>query len=91
MKRDFVSIALVTVFVASSATASWMCYWFLKSARDLRNVQAQIARNEQRRAAVQSLASDLAEYSKMHPAINPLLEQIGLRMRANTNSPGARP
>jgi hypothetical protein len=91
MKRDTVSILLVTIFIATTATASWMCYWFLKASRDLRNVQAVMAYNDQRRAAIQSLAIDLGEYSKTHPAINPMLEQIGLRARQTTNSISGRP
>ena len=88
MKRDLLSPALLLGLFLSTLAASGMCYWFLKASRDLRALQAQTAVINQKRAALQAFAIDVNEYARRNPAINPLLDQLNLRLRIPTNAPG---
>lgn len=96
MKRDVLAIGLVGVVMLSTLATVGMCYWYLKTARDVRyqqnamkDLNRGIARNRQ---ALQSLALDLNSYARRNPAIVPLLEQMNLRMDLPTNSVvGGRP
>jgi hypothetical protein len=36
------------------------------------------------RALVSALAGDMVEYSRRNPAIDPILESVGIRARTNT-------
>jgi hypothetical protein len=96
MKKDVLAIGLVGVVMISTLATVGMCYWYLKTSRDVRYQQSAMtdinrgmARNRQ---ALQSLALDLNNYARRNPAIIPLLEQMNLRMDLPTNSvAGGRP
>jgi len=86
MKRDLLTSILALVLLASSLAAAAMAYKFLKTSSEFRFLQEQVARVNQKRALFQNFAVELNEYSLRNPAINPLLDQTGLRMRAVTNT-----
>jgi len=53
-------------------------------------LQTDMARLQYNRTLMSSLVNDLAEYSRTHPAIDPVLESIGFRMN-RTNTTQAKP
>jgi hypothetical protein len=86
MKRDLLTSILALILLASSLAAAGMCYKFIRMSHEYRFLQEQVARVNQKRALFQNFAVELNEYSIRNPAINPLLEKTGLRMRAVTNT-----
>lgn len=65
----FVSAILSAVGALSYYTAS----------SQLRNLQAQIAKMESGRNLTRALAAEAVEYSKRNPAIDPVLQSVGLK------------
>lgn len=86
MKRDLLTTILALTLLATSLAAAAMCYKFLRLSQEHRALQNVVAQVNQRRALVQSFVVELNEYSLRNPAINPLLEQMNLRLRLTTNS-----
>jgi hypothetical protein len=68
-----------------------LCWLYISNTRELRTLQAQAAQINNNRALINALANDAVEYSKTHPAIEPLLESVGLKTSksapASTNKP----
>ena len=86
MKRDLLTSILALVLLASSLAAAAMCYKFLKLAQQARLMQERVVQDNQRRAIFQNFAVELNEYALRNPAINPLLDQMGLKLRLISNN-----
>ena len=86
MNRDPVPAILAVVLLVSVTATAGLCYWYLRSTRELQQIQAQVAQVNSRRALMQSLASEAMEYAKRNPAMVPVLQSLGLRTRIQTNS-----
>jgi hypothetical protein len=86
MKRDLLTSILALILLASSLAAAAMCYKFLKTAHFTRVLQEQVVKANQDRVRFQSFAVELNEYAVRNPSINPLLDQMGLRLRLVTNN-----
>jgi hypothetical protein len=90
MRRDplttFLAVGLLVSVIATAA----LCYWYLQCSRQYSRLEMEVggivAGIEQNRARLQALASDSLEYSKKNANILPLLESVGIRSRAQTNS-----
>ena len=81
------SNAILTVLLAISVLLSVMfCLQYSFQARELRRISGQINHINMYRSWVQSLANDCLQYSEKNPAINPILQSVGL-----TNSTAAKP
>jgi hypothetical protein len=93
MKRDFLAMGLITVLIATTIATVGMCYWYLKSARNVREMQMGVNHVNRNRQALQALAVDLNNYARRNPLIYPTLEQLNLRMGpSSTNtSTGGQP
>ena len=63
-----------------------MCYKFLKMAHFTRVLQEKVVQANQDRVRFQSFAVELNENAVRNPAINPLLDQMGLRLRLVSNN-----
>jgi hypothetical protein len=86
MKRDLLTSVLALILLASSLAAAAMCCKFLRTSHEFRFLQEKAVLANQQRALVNSFVIDLNDYSLKNPAINPLLDQMNLRLRAVTNS-----
>ena len=86
MKRDLLTSILALILLASSLATAAMCYKFLKMAQHTRMLQEKVAQANQARPLFQNFAVELNEYALRNPAINPLLEQMGLRLRLMSNN-----
>ena len=78
MKNSPLTTVLLGVLVLSALTSVVLCWMYISNARELRNLQAQAGAIQQNRAFVSALANETLEYSKTHPAIEPVLESAGL-------------
>jgi hypothetical protein len=87
MKRDILAIGLITVLIASTLATAGLCYRLLKMSRTMPQMQGSVNHINRNRQALQSLAVELNEYARSNPSINPLLQQMNLRIRTATNAP----
>jgi len=89
MKNSSLTTTLLWL-VALSAVASILFFWlFISNSRQLRLLQVQVNAINANRPIINGLATDSLEYAKKNPAIEPLLESVGLRGKpgSGTNKP----
>jgi hypothetical protein len=95
MKKDALAFWLIgALFLGTLATAG-MCYSFLRTNQQLRELQPSINLVNGRRGLMQALGADLNEFGRRNPSIIPALEQMNIRLRnvtaAATNASGGHP
>ncbi len=56
-----------------------LCWLYISNTRELRTLQTQATLINNNRALINALANDTVEYSKTHPAIDPILESAGFK------------
>ena len=78
MKNSPLTTLLLGLLVLSALGSVVLCWMYISNARELRALQSQAMSIQQNRAFISSLANDTLEYSKTHPAIEPVLEAAGL-------------
>lgn len=83
MKSNTILTWILAVCVLSSVM---FCMKHIFQTRDLRSLSMQVQGINNYRAGIQSLLSDSIEYSKKNPAIDPLLQQIGLKPGPSASS-----
>jgi hypothetical protein len=93
MKNEPLTGLLTGVLALSALVTVGFFYSYVKNTRELRSLQNQVFLINNRRAAVTSLAGDVMEYSKTHPAVDPILEAANLKPRtaaSATSKPAAK-
>jgi hypothetical protein len=84
-------LGLLTLSVLGSVVLCWL---YISNTRELRSLQAQASMINNNRTVINALANDTVEYSKKHPAIDPILESVGLKpsnaAQPPTNKPAAK-
>ena len=92
MKSNPITAILLGVLFCIAILTLFLCYFSTKYSSEIRMLQMQAAGINNNRAFIQSLAADAAEYSKKNPAIDPVLESLGIKPRAgaSTNKPAAK-
>ena len=91
MKSNSLAVALVGMLLVVAAFTAWFAVTFNLSYLQLRRLQARAATYTNNRALVQNLAGDLVEYSKRNPAIDPVLQSLGLKAANPATAPAASP
>lgn len=81
MKNQLWTVLLFLVLVLLVLTSSGLAYVYVRSTKKLQTLQAQANVITQYRTVIQSLANEAIEYSKRNPAIDPILQDIGLKVR----------
>jgi hypothetical protein len=72
--------------LAILATAG-IALWQVRSVQKLNSLQFQAVEINRDRARINALATEAVEYSKRNPAINPLLQSVGVKPQ--TSAPAA--
>jgi hypothetical protein len=96
MKTNSLAAALVGMLLVVALLTAWFAVTFNLSYVQLRRLQSRAANYTSNRAAVQSLGADLVEYGKRNPAIEPILQSVGLKpanpapVPANSAKPATR-
>jgi len=97
MKTDGNSSLLNLILGVSLVVLAVLCIQFFFKSRELRSFQSTVAAyqsNQNRKAQLNLLIADLLEYSKTHPAIDPLLESVGAKRNpaapANPSKPSSK-
>ncbi len=76
---------LISLFAIGALFAAGLAFLYARTNGELRRVQAQIPQVERHRALAQQLAADVIEYSKTHPAVNPILQTVGYQPTNSLN------
>jgi hypothetical protein len=79
MKNTPLTTILLGVLTLSALASVVLCWLYISNARELRSLQTQASQINNNRAIINALANDTLEYSKTHPAIDPVLESLGLK------------
>jgi hypothetical protein len=62
-----------------TAVALFLAILFEVRFRQLRNLQPQVVNAQNNQNFVNALANDALDYSKQHPAIDPILQAVGVK------------
>ena len=79
MKNSPLTTILLGVLTLSALASVVLCWLYISNTRELRSLQGQANVINNNRALINSLAADSLEYSKTHPAIDPVLESLGFK------------
>jgi len=77
---------LICVLAVSVLASIWLFYTYVKKSRDLRQAQTQLNFIVNRRPVIQAMVLETLEYSKTHPAIDPLLESTGIKPKGGAGA-----
>jgi hypothetical protein len=78
MRNNALTNLLVGLVVLSVLATSGLAYLYLRSVQKLNRLQFQSAVINRNRALVNSLVNETVEYGKRNPAIEPVLQSVGL-------------
>jgi|SRR6187402_2807393 hypothetical protein len=78
-EKNFLPLILIGLLFVSAIISAVCATLYVQSSVELRGLQMQAATMEQKRALTRALAQDAIEYSKRNPAIDPILQSVGLK------------
>jgi hypothetical protein len=79
MKNSPLTTVLLGLLTVSALASVVLCWLYISSTRQVRALQTQVNIINNNRTVMTALANDAIEYSKRNPAIDPILESIGLK------------
>jgi len=82
--KNLVPLTLVALIFFSALFSLFCVFLYMRGMGELRGLQAQAARVENSRNLLRLIAAESVEYSKRNPAIDPLLQSVGLKQGAAT-------
>lgn len=88
MKNNPLTRVLLGLLVVSALASVVLCWLYISDTRQLRALQGQANIINNNRTVMTALANDTLEYSKKNPAIDPILESVGLKP-SKSGSPAA--
>jgi len=91
MKNNSLATALAGLLLVVALLSAWFAVSFNLSYHQLRRLQTKAAAYTNNRALMQALAGDLVEYGKRNPAIDPILQSVGLKPANATAAPAGSP
>ena len=91
MKNSPLTTILLGVLTLSALASVLLCWLYISNTRQLRTLQTQAAMINNNRTIINALVADTLEYSKTHPAINPVLESVGINTGKTNPAAGSKP
>ena len=91
MKNNGMTTILLGALTLSALASVVLCWLYISSTREWRSLQTQANIINNNRALINALANDTMEYSKSHPAIDPILESVGLKPAKGAPATGSKP
>jgi hypothetical protein len=89
--QPWTNLLLGLVAVSVLATAA-LAFFYVRSVQKLNRLQFQASVVNRNRALVNALAAETVEYGKRNPAMQALLQSVGIRANPSANAPSpARP
>ncbi|MHB8521505.1 MAG: hypothetical protein ACYDH9_12210 [Limisphaerales bacterium] len=89
-KSPVMTVLIVLLMLNAAATAAFSCAYVL-SMRELQRVRGEMEFVNRNRTLFQALANEAIEYSKRNPAIDPILQSVGINPKAAASPTAARP
>jgi hypothetical protein len=86
MKTNVTAMMLVVLLGFSVLATSVLAFTYIQSARKLQRLQAEAAEINRNRALLQAMANEAIEYSKRNPAIDPLLQSVGIKPKPSSSA-----
>lgn len=86
MKNSPFNAILLAAVVVSSLWSIWLCYTLISRTREVRALQAEANVVNYQQAVLNNLVGEAVEYGKKNPAIDPLLESLGVKQHTNAVS-----
>ena len=93
MKNSPLAAFLLAVLALSAVLSVVSCAFWISNTHQLRLMRGKINFVQNKSVAVSSLANETIEYSKTHPAIDPILEWANLKPKPTagaTSKPGTK-
>lgn len=87
MNNPLSTTVLKVVLVVSLVLSALFCLQYIFVTREARALSGQVANINLFRNTLQALANDCLAYSQTNPAINPILESVGLKPRGGASAP----
>jgi hypothetical protein len=87
MKTNPLTGFLVILMIACALWTCWIMYVFTYSNGKIRVLSPEIVAMENLRVTVQNLANEAVQYSKQHPAIDPLLQKFEVKQIKGAAAP----
>lgn len=91
MKNNPMTTVLLGVLTVSALLSVGLCWRYISNTRELRALQVQATMINNNRTLINALAIDVTEYSKKNPAIDPILESVGLKPGKSAPSGTSKP
>jgi type II secretory pathway component PulJ len=89
MNRDPVTAILAGTLLLSTTLTAGLCYAYLHVSQNNQLAQREVARLNALRAVMQPLAAECLEFSRKHPSIIPVLQNLGVRSRTGETNVSA--
>jgi hypothetical protein len=84
MKNSSLPAILLGVFGITTIAAAVLCVMYVKNIKQIRSIQSQVAIIQYNSARIQAIVGEAVEYSKKDPSIEPILESVGFKPKAQT-------
>jgi len=91
MKNSPLTTIVMVLLVVSVLASVALCWTYISNTRELRKLQNDAAMISNNRTVVNALATEVLEYSKKNPAVDPILEAAGVRPRTNAAPTSTKP
>ena len=91
MKNHPIAAGLVAILMLSVLANVGFAYRYVHSIGTVQGLQVQTAMANRNLALAQAMAKDAAEYSKRNPAIDPILQSVGISVAPGPEKPSTRP
>ena len=91
MKNNPLTTVLLGVLTVSALLSVGFCWRYVSTTREMRALQTQASLINNNRTMINALAADAVEYSKKNPAIDPILESVGLKPAKSAPAAPSKP
>lgn len=86
MGKNTINLILLALLLCVGLVGANYSFLYWKRARELRQLQFQGATLNQQQNLIKALAAESLEYSKKNPAIDPILQSVGVKPGAAATS-----
>lgn len=91
MKNSPITTVLLVTLAILSVISAIACVKFISRSRDIRQLQNRVGQINAHQALMNQLVSEVVEYSKKNPAIDPILESIGAKPASANPAAATKP
>lgn len=85
MKVSGLTLFLAGLLMLGAVATAGLAYTYVRSMRSVGLLQSEAAVINRDRSVMQALAADAVEYSKHNPAIEPILQSVGIRIKPSAS------